>query len=143
MRESLNIHSVVLGVGVAAAPVLYEASSSIRWAIILVIYVSISFSFFNNFMMSELPTDRAALDEYMAVWFRAEVLDTVELRSMVVRCHTQVQENVKGYLTYGWLERLRENNEEDSVYLEVLNALVDKLCVVVCKKEKDVSEMDY
>ncbi|GKC21181.1 hypothetical protein Tco_1023331 [Tanacetum coccineum] len=71
--------------------------------------------------MSQLPTDRAALDEYMAVCFRAEVLDTVELRSMV---------------------RLRENHEEDSAYLEVLNALVDKLCAAV-RKEKDVSEIEY
>ncbi|GKE77214.1 hypothetical protein Tco_1543334 [Tanacetum coccineum] len=78
--------------------------------------------------MSQLPTtDRAALDEYMAVCFRAEVQDTVELRSMVVRVRTQ---------------QLRENHEEDSAYLEVLNALVDKLCAAV-RKEKDVSEIDY
>ncbi|GJX26468.1 hypothetical protein Tco_0232764 [Tanacetum coccineum] len=106
--------------------------------------------------MSQLPTDRAALDEYMAVWFRVEVPDTVELRSMVVRVRTQVQdsiwscrrvidhlENVKDCPTYGWLKRLRGNHEEDSTYLEMLNALVDKLCAAVRKKEKDVSEMDY
>ncbi|GKC21108.1 hypothetical protein Tco_1023258 [Tanacetum coccineum] len=81
--------------------------------------------------MSQLPNDRAALDEYMAVWFRFEVPDTVELRSMV-DCPT-----------YGWLKRLRGNHEEDSTYLEMLNALVDKLCAAVRKKEKDVSEMDY
>nr|GEU51827.1 hypothetical protein [Tanacetum cinerariifolium] len=106
--------------------------------------------------MSKILTDHASLDEYMAVWFCAEVLDMVELRLMVVHCHTHVQEsiwncyhvidhleNIKDCPTYGWLERLKENHEEDLAYLDVLNALVDKLCVVVRKKEKDVSEMDY
>nr|GEW54210.1 zinc knuckle CX2CX4HX4C [Tanacetum cinerariifolium] len=34
--------------------------------------------------MAELPTDRAALDEYIGVWFRSEVPDAVELRSTAV-----------------------------------------------------------
>ncbi|GJS26860.1 hypothetical protein Tco_0487480, partial [Tanacetum coccineum] len=110
----------------------------------------------SKIQQSQLPTDRSALDEYMAVWFRAEVPDMVELRSMIVRVHTQVQEsiwirhrvtdhleNVSDCLTYGWLEWLRKNHEEDSAYLEVLNDLVDKLCAAVRKKDKDVSEMEY
>nr|GEZ07284.1 hypothetical protein [Tanacetum cinerariifolium] len=110
----------------------------------------------DSFVMSELPTDRTALDEYMAVWFHAEGHDTVDLRSVVVRCRTQVHENnqilrrvidhlenVKDCLTYGWLERLKGNHEEGSSYLKVLNDLVDELCAAVRKKEKDVCEMDY
>nr|GEV63027.1 hypothetical protein [Tanacetum cinerariifolium] len=74
-------------------------------------------------LLTKIPTDRAALDEYMAVWFRYEVSDTVELRSMVVR--------------------LKENHADDSTYSEVLSDLVDKLCASVLKKEKDVSDMEY
>nr|GEW94189.1 hypothetical protein [Tanacetum cinerariifolium] len=90
--------------------------------------------------MAELSTDRVALDEYMGVWFRGEVSDMVELRSMVGRCRTLVQdrilrrrrvichlENVKGCPTYGWLERLRENQMEDLAQLGVLNPLLDRI----------------
>nr|GEU36523.1 hypothetical protein [Tanacetum cinerariifolium] len=106
--------------------------------------------------MSQIPTDRAALDEYMAVWFRSEVSDTFELRSMVVRVRTQVQgniwsrrraidhlESIKDCPTYGWLKRLKENHEEDSTYSEVLGDLVDKLCASILKKENDASDMEY
>nr|GEU31174.1 hypothetical protein [Tanacetum cinerariifolium] len=101
--------------------------------------------------MSRVPIDRAALNEYMAVWFCAAVPDTVKLHAMVVHCCTLVQEaiyslhrvidhleEVKDCLTVGWLERLEENHDEEPKCLEMVNALVDKLDTLVHKKEKDV-----
>ncbi|GJU93675.1 hypothetical protein Tco_1318431 [Tanacetum coccineum] len=73
--------------------------------------------------MAELPTDRASLDEYMGVWFRGEVPDTVELRSTAVIFRKELEEmiesrrlhleKVRGCSTYGWLKRLKENHAED------------------------------
>ncbi|GJT59662.1 hypothetical protein Tco_1003195 [Tanacetum coccineum] len=82
------------------------------------------------FLMAGLPTDRAALDEYMAVWFRCEV---VQLRSTAVMFRKEVEEmvesrrlvvehleKVRGCPTSGWLDRLRVNHEEDLELLGVL-----------------------
>nr|GEX01796.1 transposase, MuDR, MULE transposase domain protein [Tanacetum cinerariifolium] len=63
---------------------------------------------------AELPTDRAALDEYIGVWFRCEVPDAVELRSMV---------------------RLKENHAEDLEQLGILNVVVARMRVL---KGKDI-----
>nr|GEX07659.1 hypothetical protein [Tanacetum cinerariifolium] len=41
-----------------------------------------------------LPTDRVPLGAYMGLWFRGVVPDMVELRSMAVRCRTQVSERI-------------------------------------------------
>ncbi|GKA35544.1 hypothetical protein Tco_0722035 [Tanacetum coccineum] len=106
--------------------------------------------------MADLPTDCVALDEYMGVWFRGEVPNMVELRSMAVRCRTQVSdrilrrrrvidhlEKVKGCPTSAWLKCLRANQMEDLGYLGVLNSFVDKMYGAVRKREKDVADMDY
>ncbi|GJR68173.1 hypothetical protein Tco_0014238 [Tanacetum coccineum] len=92
----------------------------------------------------------------LIVSFRAEIPDTVELCVMAVRFRNSVQEairsqrrvidhleEVKDCPTLGWLERLEENHDEESECLKMVNALVDKLCVLVLKKEKDVSDMEY
>ncbi|GKD99585.1 hypothetical protein Tco_1387569, partial [Tanacetum coccineum] len=82
-----------------------------------------------NFVMAELPTDRVALEKYMRVWFPGEVLEMVELRSMVMRCRTQVSDRIlrrrrlvdhlertKGCgPTSGWLNQLKANQMEDCV----------------------------
>ncbi|GKE21101.1 hypothetical protein Tco_1432613 [Tanacetum coccineum] len=44
--------------------------------------------------MAQLPTEGVALDEYMGSWFRGEVPEMVELRSMAVRFRTQVSERI-------------------------------------------------
>ncbi|GKE10664.1 hypothetical protein Tco_1414215 [Tanacetum coccineum] len=106
--------------------------------------------------MAELPSDREALEEYMRVWFRGEVPEMVELRSMAVRCRTQVSErilrrrrlihhleNAKGCgPTSGWLARLKANQMGYLGHLGVVIAFVDNMYVVVRKKEKDVVDMD-
>ncbi|GJY14914.1 probable calcium-binding protein CML49 [Tanacetum coccineum] len=106
-----------------------------------------------NFVMAELPTDRVALEEYMRMWFRGEVPDMVELRSMAVRCRTQVSdrilrrrrlidhlEHTKGCgPTSGWLNQLTANHMEDLGHLGVVNAFVDKMYVAVRKREKGTS----
>ncbi|GJY08384.1 hypothetical protein Tco_0375438 [Tanacetum coccineum] len=87
--------------------------------------------------MAELLTDQGALDEYMGVWFRSEVPDTVEIRSTTVIFCKQLEERiesrrrvidhlekVRGRPTYGWLKRLKENHAEDLEQLEILNVLV-------------------
>nr|GFC83864.1 hypothetical protein [Tanacetum cinerariifolium] len=94
-----------------------------------------------------------ALEKYMRVWFP----DMVELRSLAVRCRTQVSnrilrrrhlivhlERTKGCgPTSGWLNRLKANHREDMRYLGVVNAFVDKMYVVVHKREKDVVDIEY
>nr|GEY88322.1 zinc knuckle CX2CX4HX4C [Tanacetum cinerariifolium] len=72
--------------------------------------------------MAELSTDRASLDEYVGVWFRSEVPDAVELRSMA---------------------RLKENHAEDLEQLGILNVVVARMYVTVRKRENDVAQMDY
>ncbi|GJZ08304.1 hypothetical protein Tco_0542587 [Tanacetum coccineum] len=79
--------------------------------------------------MAELPTDRVALEKYMCVWFPGEVPEMVELRSMVMRCR--------------WLNQLKANQMEDLRHLGVVNAFVDKMYVVIRKREKDVADMEY
>ncbi|GJS58468.1 hypothetical protein Tco_0653252 [Tanacetum coccineum] len=107
--------------------------------------------------MAELPTDRVALEKYMRVWFPGEVLEMVELRSMVMRCRTQVSDRIlrrhrlinhlertKGCgPTSGWLNQLKANKMEDLRHLGVVNAFVDKMYVVIRKREKDVADMEY
>ncbi|GJR77627.1 hypothetical protein Tco_0089992 [Tanacetum coccineum] len=94
--------------------------------------------------MAELLTDRGALDEYMGVWFRSEVPDTVEIRSTTVIFCKQLEERiesrrliidhlekVRGCPTYGWLKRLKENNAEDLEQLGILNVLVERMYATV------------
>ncbi|GJY10493.1 hypothetical protein Tco_0378678 [Tanacetum coccineum] len=103
-----------------------------------------------------LSTDRAALDEYMGVWFRGEVPNAVELRSLAVIFHKELEERiesrhlvidhlekVKGCPTYGWLKRLKENHAEDLEQLDILNVFVVKMYATVRKRENDVAQMDY
>ncbi|GKB42034.1 hypothetical protein Tco_0886976, partial [Tanacetum coccineum] len=94
--------------------------------------------------MAELPSDHEALEEYMRVWFRGEVPEMVELRSMAVRCRTQVSErilrrrrlihhleNAKGCgPTLGWLARLKANQMGYLGHLGVAIAFVDNMYVV-------------
>nr|GEU88632.1 hypothetical protein [Tanacetum cinerariifolium] len=106
--------------------------------------------------MAELLTDRAALDEYMGVWFRTEVPDAVELRSTAVIFRKELEkriesrrlvidhlEKVRGCPTYGWLKRLKENNAEDLEQLGILNVVVARMYATVRKRENDVAQMDY
>ncbi|GKD35760.1 hypothetical protein Tco_1251269 [Tanacetum coccineum] len=102
--------------------------------------------------MAKLPTDRVALEKYMRVWFHGEVPDMVELRSMAVCCRTQVSDMILRHRrfidhlertkdcgpTSGWLNRLKANQMEDMRHMGVVNAFVDKMYVVVRKREKDV-----
>ncbi|GKF42137.1 hypothetical protein Tco_0125479 [Tanacetum coccineum] len=71
--------------------------------------------------MFQLPTDRAALDEYMAIWFRGEVSDSIA--------------SVSG--------REELISAEDLEQLGILNLFVSMVYGVVCKKERDVADMDY
>ncbi|GJY22181.1 hypothetical protein Tco_0394747 [Tanacetum coccineum] len=68
--------------------------------------------------MVDVPTDQAALDEYMGVWFRAEVPDAVELCSMAVIF-------------------------QDLEQLGILNVVVARMYETVRKRENDVAQMDY
>ncbi|GKB53405.1 hypothetical protein Tco_0904158 [Tanacetum coccineum] len=103
-----------------------------------------------------LPTDRAALDEYMAAWFRGEVPDTVAMRSTTVMFRKVLEESVesrrvvidhlervRGYPTDGWLTRLKENHDEDLELLGILNVVVARMYASVHKRENDVAKMDY
>ncbi|GJU66274.1 hypothetical protein Tco_1252533 [Tanacetum coccineum] len=81
--------------------------------------------------MSQLPTDRAALDDYMAVWFRDEISDTIELRSMVVSFRTELQERVSSRRVV--IDHL-ENFRGCPTY---------RVYETVRKRDKDVAEMDY
>nr|GEX07487.1 hypothetical protein [Tanacetum cinerariifolium] len=80
----------------------------------------------------------------------------VEMRSMAVRCRTNVTERIvrrrrvidhlektKGCQTVGWLSRLNANHMEDLAYLGIISGFVDKMYAAVRKKEKDVAEMEY
>ncbi|GKF42562.1 hypothetical protein Tco_0125904, partial [Tanacetum coccineum] len=62
-----------------------------------------------------LPTDRVALDEYIGVWFRSEVSEVMEVRSI----------------------------EDDVSLLGLLDTFVHRMCEIVRKREKDVRELDY
>ncbi|GKC75241.1 hypothetical protein Tco_1126015 [Tanacetum coccineum] len=58
--------------------------------------------------VGKLLTDRAALDEYMGVWFRNEVPDMVEIRSMVVIFCKQLEEMIESRrLVIDHLEKVR------------------------------------
>ncbi|GKD98452.1 hypothetical protein Tco_1382349 [Tanacetum coccineum] len=58
--------------------------------------------------MVYVPTDRAALDEYMGVWFRAEVPDAVELRSTAVIFRKELGERIESRrLVINHLENVR------------------------------------
>ncbi|GJR59055.1 hypothetical protein Tco_1501217 [Tanacetum coccineum] len=94
--------------------------------------------------MAELLTDRAALDEYIGVWFRSEVPDTVEIRSTAVIFCKQLEERieirhliidhlekVRGCPTYGWLKRLKGNNAKDLEQLGILNVLMARMYATV------------
>ncbi|GJW65319.1 hypothetical protein Tco_0117203 [Tanacetum coccineum] len=106
--------------------------------------------------MSQLSVDRVALDEYMAVWFRGEVPDAVDLRSTAIRFRNMVEEGIanhrividhltngRGCPTSGWLERLRVNQAEDLEQLGILNLFVSRLYGVIRKRDEDVAAMDY
>ncbi|GJZ24247.1 V-type proton ATPase 16 kDa proteolipid subunit [Tanacetum coccineum] len=93
---------------------------------------------------AELPTDRAALDEYIGVWFRDEVPDAVELRSTTVIFRKELEERiesrrlvinhlekVKGCPTYGWLKRLKKNHAEDLEQLRIMNVVVARMYATV------------
>ncbi|GJX82941.1 pentatricopeptide repeat-containing protein [Tanacetum coccineum] len=46
------------------------------------------------FIPCRLPTDTVSLDSCMGIWFHEEVSELVELRSMAVRCRTDVAERI-------------------------------------------------
>ncbi|GJQ95572.1 hypothetical protein Tco_0006711 [Tanacetum coccineum] len=99
--------------------------------------------------MAELPTDRVALDEYMAVWFRAEVPEAVEVRSTTVTFRTDLQERIasrrhviqhlekiRSCPTSGWLERLNEDQDDDISLFGLLDTFVHRMCGIVRKRER-------
>ncbi|GKB93638.1 hypothetical protein Tco_0979775 [Tanacetum coccineum] len=101
-----------------------------------------------------LSTDRVALDEYMGVWFRSEVSEAVEVRSMGINFCTELQEKIasrrhviqhlkKVRATSGWLMRLNRDQEEDVSLLRLLDNFVHMMYEIVRKREKDVRELDY
>nr|GEX78388.1 hypothetical protein [Tanacetum cinerariifolium] len=106
------------------------------------------FIFFYKFLMARLSTDHAALDEYMAIWFRSEVPDTVAMRSTAIMFCKELEESVKshrviidhlekvrGYPTDGWLTRLKENHDEDLELLAILNVVVARMYAMVHKRD--------
>ncbi|GJV18365.1 hypothetical protein Tco_1367385 [Tanacetum coccineum] len=98
--------------------------------------------------MAGLSTDRVALDEYMGVWFRSEVSEAVEVRSMGISFCTELQEKIasrrhviqhlkKVGATSGWLMRLNRDQQDDVSLLRLLDTFVHKMYEIVRKKEKD------
>ncbi|GKD03405.1 hypothetical protein Tco_1178379 [Tanacetum coccineum] len=82
--------------------------------------------------MAGLLTDRVSLDEYMWVWFRCELSEAVEVRSMGISFRTELQEkiasrrlviehleNVKA--TSGWVMRLKRDPEDDVLFDTFVN----------------------
>nr|GEZ08937.1 hypothetical protein [Tanacetum cinerariifolium] len=101
-----------------------------------------------------LPTDRVSLDEYMGVWFRSEVSKAVEVRSMGISFRTKLQEKTasrrlviehleKVGATSGWLMRFNRDQEDDVSLLGLLDTFLHRMYELVCKREKDVRELDY
>ncbi|GKC42669.1 hypothetical protein Tco_1060391, partial [Tanacetum coccineum] len=97
--------------------------------------------------MVGLLTDRVALDEYMGVWFRFEVSEAVEVRSMGINFRTELQEKIasrrhviqhleKVGATSVWLMHL--NRDYDVSLLGLLDTFVHRMYEIVRKREKDV-----
>nr|GEV10160.1 hypothetical protein [Tanacetum cinerariifolium] len=104
--------------------------------------------------MARLPTDRVSLDEYMGVWFRSEVSEAVEVRSMGIRFRTELQEKIasrrlvtehleKVGATSRWLMCLNRDQEDDVSLVGLLDTFVHRMYEIVRKREKDVRELDY
>ena len=105
-------------------------------------------------MMAGLPTDRVALDEYLGVWFRSEVSEAVEVRSMGIIFRTELQEKIASRrhviqhlenvgATSGWLMNLYRDQEDDVSLLGLLDTFMHMMHEIVRKREKDVRELDY
>ncbi|GKA56497.1 hypothetical protein Tco_0755569 [Tanacetum coccineum] len=106
------------------------------------------------FYTQRLLTDRVSLDEYMGVWFRSEVSEAVEVRSMGISFRTELQEKIasrrlviehleKVRATSGWLMRLNRDQEDDVSLLGLLDTFVHRMYEIVRKREKDIRELDY
>nr|GFA41474.1 hypothetical protein [Tanacetum cinerariifolium] len=104
--------------------------------------------------MAGLPTDRVSLDEYMGVWFRSEVSEAVEVRSMGISFRTELLEKIasrrlviehleKVGATSGWLMRLNRDQDNDVSLLGLLDTFVHRMYEIVRKKEKYVRELNY
>ncbi|GKD32393.1 hypothetical protein Tco_1247902, partial [Tanacetum coccineum] len=98
-----------------------------------------------------LLTDRVSLDEYMGVWFRCEVSEAVEVRSMGISFTIEFQEKIanrrlviehleKVGATSGWVIRLNRDQEDDVSLLGLLDTFVHRMYEIVRKREKDVRE---
>ncbi|GKD00592.1 hypothetical protein Tco_1170866 [Tanacetum coccineum] len=74
--------------------------------------------------MAGFLADRVALDEYMGVWFRFEVSEAVEVRSM------------------GISFRIKLDQEDDVSLLGLLDTFVNMMYEIVRKREKDVRELN-
>ncbi|GJV09300.1 hypothetical protein Tco_1346956 [Tanacetum coccineum] len=104
--------------------------------------------------MAGLMIDRVSLDVYMGVWFRCEVSEVVEVRSMGISIHTELQEKIASHrlvieylekvgATFGWVMRLKRDQEDDVLLLGLLDTFVHRMYEIVRKREKDVRELDY
>ncbi|GJV58965.1 hypothetical protein Tco_1465065 [Tanacetum coccineum] len=74
--------------------------------------------------MAGLLTDRVSLDKYMGVWFRCEVSEAVEVRSMGINFRIELQEKIASRRlviehlekvgdTSGWVMHLNRDQEDD------------------------------
>ncbi|GJT42917.1 hypothetical protein Tco_0951632 [Tanacetum coccineum] len=91
---------------------------------------------------------------HQGVWFRSEVSEAVEVRSMGINFRTELQEKIasrrhvidhleKVGATYEQLMRLNRDQEDDVSLLGLLDTFVHMLYEIVRKREKDARELDY
>nr|GEU31470.1 reverse transcriptase domain-containing protein [Tanacetum cinerariifolium] len=103
---------------------------------------------------TRLPTDRVSLDEYIGVWFRSEVSEAVEVRSMGISFCTELQEKTASHRLViehlekvgadsEWLMRLNRDQEDDVSLLRLFDTFLHMMYEIVRKREKDVRELDY
>ncbi|GJX41447.1 hypothetical protein Tco_0256437 [Tanacetum coccineum] len=104
--------------------------------------------------MAGLLTHRVSFDEYIGVWFRCEVSEAVEVRSMGICFRTELQEKIASHrlviehlekvgATSGWVMHLKRDQEDDVSLLGLLDTFVHRMYEIVRKREKDVRELDY
>ncbi|GKC01805.1 hypothetical protein Tco_0987941 [Tanacetum coccineum] len=104
--------------------------------------------------MAGFLTDHVSLDEYIGVWFRCEVSEAVEVRSMGISFRTELQGKIASRrlviehlenagATSRWVMRLKRDQEDDVSLLGFLDTFVHRMHEIVRKREKDVRELDY
>nr|GFD21377.1 hypothetical protein [Tanacetum cinerariifolium] len=88
----------------------------------------------------------------MGVWFRSEVSEVVEVRSMGISFRTNLQEKIASRrhviqhpemvgATSGWLMHLNKDQEDDVWLLGLLDTFVHMMYAIVRKREKDLVVM--